>query len=130
MIEQIMPSIKPDDTLLVYPFFLRMPVDYYLERFDHEQQLPRPTEYAAGYYRPGGGQDPDPDWQTLQNISRSTHGRVWLIAHEDKLASTRALNRTHAPAIRKQLLTNRRQVYELRYLNLTVQAFEVPPARQ
>ena len=127
MIEQIAPSIKPDDTLLVYPFFLRMPVDYYLERLDHEQRLPRPTEYAAGYYRPGGGQDPDPDWQTLQKISRSAHGRIWLIAHEDTLPSTRTLNRAHAPAIRKQLSTTRRQVYELRYSNLTVQAFEVPP---
>lgn len=124
MVQKLVVDMQPSDVLLVYPAFLRMPVDYYLEKFDPDKRLPRPAEYVSGYYRQGGGVEPEPDWQRLQALSRNS-ARIWLVTDEKNIASWERLRRTRAPAIRGLVSGNRRLVYEKRYATMTVQCYEV-----
>ncbi|HSC76280.1 MAG TPA: glycosyltransferase family 39 protein [Pseudomonadales bacterium] len=124
MVQKLVVDIQPDDVLLVYPAFLRMPVDYYLDRLDPEKKLPRPVEYSSGYYRQGGGMEPEPDWQRVQYIAEHTSGRVWLITDEKKISSWSRLNRIHAPAIRELLLKNRQEKFVKRYATMSVEGFD------
>jgi hypothetical protein len=126
MLEKLVVNLKPDDVVLVYPAFLRMPVDYYLDQIDAEEQLPRPSEYSSGYYRQGGGVEPEPDWQRLRTIAENSAGRVWLITDEKSISSWSRLNRVHAPAIRELLLKNRQQIFVTHYATMSVEAFGKP----
>lgn len=137
MVQKLAIDMRQGDVLLVYPSFLRMPVDYYLEIFDPDKSLPRPSEYVTGYYRQGGGVEPEPDWQFLQTLSGNPQ-RIWLVADEKNIASWERLRRTRAPAIRAFLSGSRHLVYEKRYGTMTVQCYEarlgqsqdLPPANQ
>lgn len=124
MVKKLAMDMQPDDVVLVYPAFLRMPVDYYLDRIDLENHLPRPSEYSAGYYRQGGGIEPEPDWKKLQTIADSTEGRVWLITDDKLIPSWFRLNRVHAPTIRALLLRNREHGSNTRYATMSVERFD------
>lgn len=126
MLQHLARDMQPDDVILMYPSFERMPVDYYLDKIDVEHALPRPTEYASGYYRPGSGAEPEPDWQRLQNISTNTSGRVWLITDEKTIPSWSRLNRVHAPAIREFLLKDRQRNFVTRHATMTVEGYDKP----
>jgi hypothetical protein len=128
MVQHMMTDIKPDDVVLVYPTFLRMPVDYYLDRFDPAHTLPRATEYASAYYRQGGGVEPEPDWQRLQNIAASTTGNIWLITDDKNIPSWERLNRVHTPALRKLLLKNSKLSVDVHYSTMTLQRFDAVQA--
>lgn len=126
MVQKMIPYMKPGDVLLVYPAFLRMPVAYYLDKLDTGKRLPRPLEYSSGYYRQGGGVEPAPDWQHLQQAVDNTSGNVWLIADEKPIPSWLRLNRVHAPALRQQLLQHRERKVSTRYATLSVERFDKP----
>jgi len=125
MVQQMMQGMKPDDVILVYPSFLHMPVDYYLDRLDPAQALPRTTEYASGIYREGGGVEPEPDWWLLQVLTRNTSGNIWLVTDEKSSPSWTRLNRVHALALRKMLLKNRQLSMDVHYSTMTLQRFDV-----
>ena len=124
MVQHLAADLEPHDVVITYPSFLRMPVDYYLDKLDPAHALPRPTEYVSGYYRQGSGVEPEPDWQRLHQISAGTTGRVWLIADEKSMASWTRLNRVHASAIRAQLLQNREIGFTARHMTMSVQRFD------
>jgi hypothetical protein len=124
MVKKLVVDMQPDDVVLVYPAFLRMPVDYYLDRIDPANNLPRPNEYSSGYYRQGGGKEPEPDWQRLQTIAGNAQGRVWLITDEKPIPSWSRLNRVHAPAIRAELLEYRERSFSKRYATMSVERFD------
>lgn len=130
MVQQMLPALQPGDAVLVYPAFLRMPVDYYLDYYDPQNRLPRPVEYSSGPYRQGGGVEPEPDWQRLHDIAANTAGRVWLVTDEKTHAGWSRLQRVHAPAIRTQLLYlhGRQPVFQQRHGTMTVQGFDRLPA--
>ena len=124
MVQHLAAALEPHDVVITYPSFLRMPVRYYLDKLDPAHTLPRPTEYASGYYRQGSGVEPEPDWQRLHQISAGTTGRVWLIADEKSMASWTRLNRVHVSAIRAQLLQNREIGFTARHMTMSVQRFD------
>lgn len=129
MVLQVLQDLQPGDVILVYPSFLRMPVDYYLDyfsdRYDPQKKLPRPTEYASGYYRQGGGDEPEPDWQEIKRLTDSG-ARIWLLAEEKNNPNWRRLHRTHLPTIRSQLLQSRVPGYEKHYYSFSIQRFDMP----
>ena len=120
---QLCQQSQPDDVILVYPSFLAMPLAYYLDDCDPQHALPRPAEYASVPYRQGGGVEPAPDWQRLQQLA-ATGGRVWLVADEKPIPAWPRLNRIHAPQIRGQLLQQRALAHEQRYSTMTIQRFD------
>jgi hypothetical protein len=109
--------------ILVYPAFLRMPVDYYLDVMDPARHLSRPADYVSGYYRQGGGMEPEPDWQRILVLSDESE-RVWLIADEKNIPSWQRLQRTKAPDIRRVLLVDHRLAYEQRYGTMSMQRYD------
>ncbi len=123
MTQQLSQALQPADAILVYPAFLRMPVDYYLDVFDPARHLSRPAEYVSGYYRQGGGMEPEPDWQRLLGLSDESQ-RVWLIADEKNIPSWHRLRRTKAPDIRRVLLVDHRLAFEQRYGTMSVQRYD------
>jgi hypothetical protein len=133
MVLQVLQDLQPNDVILVYPAFLRMPVDYYLDYFsvtyDPQKKLPRPTEYASGYYRQGGGDESEPDWLEIKRLTDSG-ARIWLLAEEKNNPSWHRLHRTHLPTIRSQLLQSRVPGYEKHYYSFTIQRFDLPRQNQ
>lgn len=126
--QQLVWQMNTDDLILVYPSFLRLPVDYYLDKIDPSRQLPRPQEYAAGPYRAGGGVEPAPDWSRLQMLTRKAP-RVWLILDEQNKASDIRLQRTQIPAIRNLLLQQGGVLaYDWHYGDRTLQRYDIKPA--
>lgn len=130
MVQHLVLQLEPDDVVIAYPSFLRMPVDYYLDKFDPTHTLPRPTEYASGYYRQGSGVEPEPDWQRLQQIAANTKGRVWLISDEKPVANWTRLNRVHASAIRAQLLQDRDNAFTASHSTMRVERFDKNPEKR
>lgn len=124
---QLCLQLQPDDVILVYPAFLAMPLAYYLDDCDPQHALPRPAEYASAPYRQGGGVEPAPDWQLLQQLS-AQGGRIWLIADEKPIPAWTRLNRIHAPQLRVQLQQQRALAAEQRYSTMTIQRFDRLPA--
>ncbi len=128
-VQHLVQRMQTEDVVLVYPTFLRMPVDYYLDQFDARRHLPRPQEYASAPYRLGGGVESAPDWQYLQMLSEKPV-RVWLIAAEQQTAAWVRLQRTQLPAIRTLLARNHQLAYDAHYDTMSMQRYDpVPVAR-
>ena len=125
--QQLLWQMQSDDVILVYPSFLRLPVDYYLDAMDAGRHLPRPQEYASAPYRAGGGVEPAPDWPRLQ-VSTQKAQRVWLIADEQNKPSDIRLQRTQIPAIRSLLLQQGKILsYDWHYGDRTLQRYDALP---
>lgn len=74
MVQHLAADLEPHDVVITYPSFLRMPVDYYLDKLDPAHTLPRPTEYASGYYRQGSGVEPEPDGSACNRFLLAQQG--------------------------------------------------------
>lgn len=123
MVQELVTRLQPGDVILVYPSFLRLPVDYYLDILDPQNRLPRPSEYASGGYRQGGGVEPEPDWQRLQQFAGSEQ-RIWLVFDEKNIPAWSRLNRVHAPQIQTFLSQQRVPTYEKRYGTISVYRYD------
>lgn len=123
MTQVLVKQFQPDDVVLVYPAFNRMPLNYYLDQRDPWFLLPRTQEFVSAPYRAGGGVEPAPDWQYLQRVNHNA-SRVWLIADEQDVPAWTRLQRTQAPAIRALLLQERVLAYHWRYQSISVQRYD------
>lgn len=121
---QLHAQLQPGDAVVVYPAFLRMPVDFYLDRLDPLHALPRSTEIAGGPYRRGSGVEPPPDSAALADLSQRVPGCLWLVTREEQAPYWQRLQRIHAPLLRQQLAASRQLRREFHYDRLRVQCWQ------
>jgi len=104
--------VKPGETVLIYPYFWALDINFYLDRVGAGETDARPvpltkTPYLAG----GGGLDPDPDWAVVENAAKRG-GMVYLFCNGNANLSKSDSNqkRTWLPRI-QQILAQRHPVH-------------------
>lgn len=126
--QQLVWQMRADDVVLVYPSFLHLPLDYYLDDMDVNHHLPRAQEFTSTPYRAGGGVEPVPDWSRLQALTQNAP-RVWLVLDDQNKPSDIRLQRTQIPAIQNMLTQQGKFLsYSWHYDKKALQRYDAAPA--
>ncbi|MDP9040761.1 MAG: glycosyltransferase family 39 protein, partial [Bacteroidota bacterium] len=94
-------QIRPGESVLTYPYYKSIHASYYLTRMPYPNPLVKPLPITRLPYLPGGGgRDPDPDMQALNNVAAG-YDKVYLMCKEGSTPTNAdsMQNRTWLPQI-------------------------------
>jgi uncharacterized membrane protein len=100
-------TVGPGESVLIYPFYKSFHVTYYLDKMHSPNPFVKPLPITRrSYLTGGGGTDPDPDFNLVNNIAANT-GKIYLITREiwDSPLADSIQNRVWLPEIQKIILS-------------------------
>lgn len=105
-------QVKEGETVIIYPYFLELDMNYYLDKMGSKIPAARPVSITrVPYLLTGGGQDPDPALDIVESLAHKK-GKIYLLyTDNEKMSRSDSLqNRIWKIQIR-QMLANLHPVH-------------------
>ncbi len=105
-------QVKQGETVIIYPYFLELDMNYYLDKMGSKLPAARPVSITrTPYLLTGGGRDPDPALDIVESLAHKK-GKIYLLyTDNEKMSRSDSLqNRIWKLQIR-QMLANLHPVH-------------------
>ena len=80
-------QVKEGETVIIYPYFLGLDMNYYLDKMGSKMASARPvTITRSPYLLGGGGRDPDPAMDIVESLAHKK-GKIYLLYTDNELMS-------------------------------------------
>jgi mannosyltransferase len=105
-------QVKQGETVIIYPYFLELDMNYYLDKMGSSLPNARPVNITRSpYLLTGGGRDPDPALDIVESLAHKKGKIYFLYTDNEQMSRSDSLqNRMYKLQIR-QMLANQHPVH-------------------
>ncbi len=80
-------EVKKGETVIIYPYFLELDMNYYLDKMGSKLSAARPVSITrTPYLITGGGHDPDPALDIVESLAHKK-GKIYLLYTDNEIMS-------------------------------------------